>query len=809
MLIILFAAFAVNAVNSLACGPYFEWYEGDALSFVPYSALDSSKYSEFYLKHSLSYGFDDEEGGVRYFYSDSSSEYETLEMKRQTNIDLWRGYFKRSLKKILADHFIEDIIFYFKDEAFEQIKGDKEALEYLKYLNAVNDLVIHNQQWAYGSWEASYSEDIINEMKTLVMHAQKKLNNTKDLDAFLKSRYAYNIIRLAAVTGQYQLAVDSYNNTFDNGDYNEETYIKMSALGYKARALYMQKNIHEALDDYITIFNQSPLMRRSVLLSFKYMGITDAEYEQYIESSSDENKIMTIFLRTLLEKRSYSAKPIRRILEIDPSSFEAEYLLVRALNNIEKYNMRYEQLHFYIDVNSSRAVKYTRLNDDEQHRIDKLREKGKYDELSDLCNRTWRLNDVRTPKLWNAAGLYLALLDGDLPAADEIAELRDSFSESNPGLELFYNILLSLKSLSESKSEFSEEAKEMLSKNIKAASKLNNPEKNNRGIYHSLWVLAARKHLANGELAEAAIALSEAGGEYGSDDRIRLFNEYYSLASEAHYLLDVLMTDEELGELESILRKEKGYKLHSHVEPGTWLSASFTAYLRGVRAIRREAFAEAAEHFKRIPRSYKLVRFTLQPEEISAGMPVYKELPMFEFASLLSSLQSAVSKEMASDNPDYAYAARKLFLLGNIFYSIKGHREFPNITRKKRRNWDALSIYNPYSFSEKDFALIPKEADYSKKRYERFKLAADNFLKAEEYYKRVVALDADKELSAKSCILANMSKNVYLSSYTAFSAEDYFPEENIELFEKFAGKYKETDFYERYIVECPLLEEFE
>ena len=265
------------------------------------------------------------------------------------------------------------------------------ACDYLLYAFEVAPLVAPGDN--YWRWEAPKQNDA--QALALLAVASRRAADTK-LDAFLRARYGFQTVRLAALMGHHQQAVEAYNKWVGP---SPRCTVRYMAWGYKARALLKLGDRRRATQTYLELYDQYPPMMASALLSLRMVNPTVEEWQQiYARYRSRHKRATLVFVKTLLQSRDYSADTLRDLVGLEPASDRPEALLVRMIHTIERHNMKTDHTRFFMAKSPT----------------------NNYLALVDLCAETGAHKKTRTPALWFAAGAYLALLDGQLARSTEL-----------------------------------------------------------------------------------------------------------------------------------------------------------------------------------------------------------------------------------------------------------------------------------------------------------------------------------------------------------------------------------------------------
>ena len=79
----------------------------------------------------------------------------------------------------------------------------------------------------------------------------------------------------------------------------------------------------------------------------------------------------------------------------------------------------------------------------------------------------------------------------------------------------------------------------------------------------------------------------------------------------------------------------------------------------------------------------------------------------------------------------------------------------------------------------------------------------------ENYYRQVIKVNTNRELSAKVCILINILYKKPIFKWQGKLDLKKLPEWRKEYFVKLTKEYNDTQFYKKYVTHCPMLKQFE
>ena len=274
-----------------------------------------------------------------------------------------------------------------------------ETLDYLLFAKACEPHVVATDSWKTGPRDK-------DAMQQLIAEGQKQFKRTRS--AYIRLRYAYQIIRLAHYAGLYERTLELYDELIPQVDKKashwEESIIPWWILGHKAGALRKLGGNVEASYYYALIFQRCPGRRASAYQSFFIR--TDQEWEDCLRMCKSDTERATLYAIRAAGAESMAVEEMGKIYELDPQNEHLETLLVQEVRKMERnllglgFNDHREQNKRYYNLPRPYAGKYVISL---QKFVRRCREEGK----------------VTRPEIWQLAEGYLEFLAGDYYAADK------------------------------------------------------------------------------------------------------------------------------------------------------------------------------------------------------------------------------------------------------------------------------------------------------------------------------------------------------------------------------------------------------
>ena len=393
---------------SEACGPYYDNFHG--YSFVNLDILNKETALAPYAL----------------IFSDIFENYfkATEDRKLRDNLAEWEERFcgqveKKDLQFLIYKAAIEDlellktsarsknlpVPYRLRGNTFaEHLRKQKclETIDYLIYAKRCEPHVVGQDGW--GAKERDFST-----MRFLVGVGRKQFRKTQS--AYIRLRYAYQIIRLAHYAKDYEETLNLYDDLMPKIDKvagrTEDSILPFWILGHKAGALRaLGKNV-EASYLYALIFRHCPSRRVSAFRSF-YIK-TDSEWKQCLLLCQDDEERATLYALRANAAKSKAVEEMEKIYELNPTDENLEILLVKEIKKMEKnllglgFNPQKNENKRYFDLPEKYAG-------DHVIRLQKFARK---------CRKEKK---VSRPQLWRLAEGYLEFLAGDFYAAGKSFE---------------------------------------------------------------------------------------------------------------------------------------------------------------------------------------------------------------------------------------------------------------------------------------------------------------------------------------------------------------------------------------------------
>ena len=284
----------------------------------------------------------------------------------------------------------------------------KETVDYLIFAKRCEPHVTNPQS----AWETN-TRDLI-EMLDLIDEAKERFLRTES--HYIKLRYAFQAIRLAHYSKDYDLTLDLCEYYLPKID-NDPSLVDYWIMGHKAGALQAKGQRAQAAYLYSRIFEKCPSKRESAFRSFRIE--TDEEWQQALLLCRTDHERANLYVMRANAGNARLIEEMDNIYAYDPQHHALEMLLVREVQRLEKDLLGEEfnpkSVANLRDFGIPRAIAGERVI-----------------ELQELVRRYLDEDQVAQPALWKLAEGYLELLAGDLYFAKQTFEEAEEMIGKGP-----------------------------------------------------------------------------------------------------------------------------------------------------------------------------------------------------------------------------------------------------------------------------------------------------------------------------------------------------------------------------------------
>ncbi|HMR42502.1 MAG TPA: hypothetical protein PKC40_01650 [Saprospiraceae bacterium] len=290
----------------------------------------------------------------------------------------------------------------------EQLAGNKcsETIEYLIFAKKCEPYVTVGDPWEDLKPDTEAMLQLIDEGKELFMRTES---------AFIRMRFAFQLVRLAHYARQYDLALELYDFLMPKIDPRVQSITRYWILAHRAGALKALARRVEAARLFAQVFQNCPSKREQAFRSFSIK--TDEEWEQCQLLCESDAERATLYALRAYNEQNRALEEMEKIYQFNPANDLLPMLLIREVKKLERdllgytFNDKKEQnrrLHHVPRKNAS-ALLHKWLAFIKKVRVEKK---------------------VPDRALWQAAEAYLVLLGGDFEEAQTLVEKMAEENES-------------------------------------------------------------------------------------------------------------------------------------------------------------------------------------------------------------------------------------------------------------------------------------------------------------------------------------------------------------------------------------------
>ncbi|MCB0552337.1 MAG: hypothetical protein KDD02_02205 [Phaeodactylibacter sp.] len=200
----------------------------------------------------------------------------------------------------------------------------EETVTYLIFAKECEPYVIQHKPW-------EKPRAIYDVMQKLISKGLRDFRKTKS--HYIKLRYAYQIIRLAHYSKQYEQVLKLYDALMPQID-NDPSLIEYWIMGHRAGALQALGRNAEAAYLFSRIFENCPSKRETAYRSFRIKN--DEEWKQcLVLCQSDRERAVLYAIRANMPDSKLLVE-MKNIYTLDPTSPFLELLLIQEMKKLER-----------------------------------------------------------------------------------------------------------------------------------------------------------------------------------------------------------------------------------------------------------------------------------------------------------------------------------------------------------------------------------------------------------------------------------------------------------------------------------------
>lgn len=656
----------------------------------------------------------------------------------------------------------------------EFIRKNKQALLYLSYAKYLEPYMNHNyidtgESWSYVERSDKNATQLDDQKVMSVL--TKSYNAESDVD--LKMRYAYQMVRFAHYTNQYNEAIKLFNKYVV--PLNRKSIMYYYTLDQKAGAERAVGNYIQANYDFFEVFSHTKNRKES---AFNSMKVTqDLDYEQMLKRAKTNEEKIDLYLLIGYKDFSNPLAAMRQILKINPNAEQAKILYARAINLIERnYLPQYANGSVWSEIESKPIKLPAQLVSQYNTELPK----NFLNEVLSLGKE--QANKTNEKDFWNLSVAYLSTISRDFGEAKtflaKVNSHQSDFKLHKKMIEMLMDLNQQDKITSAYEQTIMQKYGDILNfelvypKEYTYGEKIFTDEELMKNTFKEIAKdILANRYFLQGDKAKAFL----------------IHNSIYDLANNVQWPLlneiDALDKKQNKNSFETFLVSNITYNKY---DPNTYEStttkskfklADFIANYKGTLYLKEKKFSLAKTEFKKMPQDFKIEETSYYDEgkpnsynwyaNISNGIFGYNKIECFncpesqvmakpyinEFKfipTILNKLQLTDALiqlvELGKKNNEQAVKAN--YLLANFYYnttSLGYYRELLSFDRNNSNGpkfHDFIEKKNEYENGNKIFTNYYKNF-WMNSQY------INNFDSSLEYANAALKNVADAELKAQ------------------------------------------------------------
>lgn len=285
-----------------------------------------------------------------------------------------------------------------ENEFAEQLRSNKctEVVDYLIFAKKCEPHVYNADPWV------EKPRDLLA-MRQLIENGKIFFTQTKS--HFIKLRYAFQVMRLAHYSGNYQETVNLYQFFMPKIDRRVQSVVHYWVLSLKAGALKHLRQYAESAYLFSVVFQGCISKKGAALQSFEIQ--TDAQFYQALTLCKNDKEKAALYTMRAYADDAKAVEEMQLIYDLDPQNEHLETLLLREIRKSERDLLG---LTF-----NDRRIQNQRL-----HNIPRQGAGDYAIRLNNFIVKCIKEHRVKNHELWLVADGYMTLIRGDYYAAQQI-----------------------------------------------------------------------------------------------------------------------------------------------------------------------------------------------------------------------------------------------------------------------------------------------------------------------------------------------------------------------------------------------------
>lgn len=288
-------------------------------------------------------------------------------------------------------------------------------IDFIEFALTVEKLIADNTE---DPWEEEKKTISLSDFQPLIDMATTKIQTSTD--AFIKERYAFQIIKLYRYSKQFKEVESAFKHYFSNSN----SMLSYWAMEHYAGAMAQQGNIYQANYYFVKVYVNCPSKKTSSYLSMKLLSEDDFKKTLAL-CTSNEEKMALHYIRSMRTK-ALALEDLTTITETLGNHEYARVVMAHEINKLEKILLK-------------RDYSYYGEEEEQTKEMDALLKK----QLQTYVKELIIFNKQLLPKdgsdyFWHLSLAYLFYLDHQY---SQCTALLEKIKPNNPSIQKQYDII--------------------------------------------------------------------------------------------------------------------------------------------------------------------------------------------------------------------------------------------------------------------------------------------------------------------------------------------------------------------------------
>lgn len=732
--------FFFQSDNTRGCGPEAD-YDYPLKGIFDPSQINEPNLQPYFFAGSLFYNYD-EKGSLG---------------STKDNIDEWAEYFNneisaKDISEIIYKASVEDLkqvlgefdLFYplkkvIKIDQNELIQSliknkDKQTIKYLIYAKQCEPYVIDNRK---NYWDNLVRDSVA--MSALIDSGSQKCTECKN--EFLKLRYAYQIIRLALYSKQYEKTIKLYNEFVEPS--NVSSIIKYWSLSDKAGALRRTDHFPESMYLFSLVYDKC--ISRRLTASMNFFVRSYSELNDILSFCKNDHEKAVVWFLHAYGSNDFGA--MWQLYKLEPSSPYLEVLLTRAIDYTENDVLKSWREHELPQIDNA----FLDLNSDNFY---------------NFIVKCAKSNKTKRPYFWYYSAGYLAMMKNDY---DNVETNFKKAKELLPVDDDYFSTQIRFLSIINNVEKQPQIDKKFEAKILPEILWLRSLHKDNSDAgYQYLFNMLSKRYKNQGEVAKSELCIGHKPERQNWDVEYNYLDYTDNPSNDSLDQICYFLRKNHVTDYEKFLISNFKYSLSDIIE------------LQGTVFLQKFNFEKAVEKFKEDTSKLKplpadpFVIHMKDCQDCDDKAPKERIYTKLTFAKRMIELEK-LAKKYPSKSAEY------YFLIANGYYNITWYGN----------SWETL---NYFKSSLWDYQYAPRQTIFTDcSKAQEYYVKAMNETGDKEFAARCCFMAAKCE----------QNKYYNDSDILSFDSNPWIKESKYKtFFNKLADEYSKTKFYGEAIKEC-------